>query len=985
MAIVVVNNKGNIEFWNKGAERLFGYTPAEVAGNSFSRFFSEEDREDVVNCFHAVSESNVQIGDSINFEYTGIRKSGTAFPVQVVCSNVFQKGNRQHLLILFNLSEQRRTNNALLKSETFFRLVYDHSEDIMILCREDTSIVWSNTVWYRSMGYKPGEQKTLFDRVHAGDAGRVSQAWSSMLQGKRRFNNVVYRYTCADGSYAYLESSVQSLPEQAYYYVRSHIITERTRLEQTVALRTRYLELTLTVNKLLGDVADPEEVARRIQQKMEFAGTFLLLGSHTPAGEEAKLALFESYKAPKVIGTGTLERWVSELEEQKKLQKFLSRVAESKGNLLLAPLYSAPNQLLGILFLAKESDRDFSSEEVGMIQILTNTMTLEIERQHYMEELKLRADLDKGRADFSDRLLLCRTESEVYDLILDFFEKSYGIRNGMILVKRDGKFVFAKIRWKRKKNEKDYASLISRISFLPADSRNPLTTFFHDINEKIAYVEGLSQVFEDIRFAESASELKSVLSTIETRTPLVHGERISAVKIPEVGLLCGIESGDRIRIDPQSRELVVNTVSAIIKEIRLEATREKIRKRNEIFHTLDMDLYKLPMGHITEKLDTITAQLSRFINADKILIFMPDPEIPDQLSVVSSHGRLQKAQLEHIQDAAQHVYGTGEEISIPPSEESRAETDTEAHFGGQKKLGELYRAFLCAPIKGDFRRQREILGILAISAADTITTEDKYMVYDFVNLLSGQIKDELLYQRERELATKDELTGLNNRRYFLGRAEELFKISKRYGKKFSVVMMDIDFFKDVNDTYGHEAGDRVLQALADVFRGLIREVDVLGRYGGEEFILLLPETGMNGAVKIAERIRKTVEKLEVPFEDKRIRFTISCGVASFGENSRYLQGVGYQVLLEGGAIRILVNGKKAGALKLKLTDLEEAQRLTSSLKSLFSREPDADEKRNHIKELLKKLESLDGLISIADGRLYKSKVMGRNQVTHGPW
>jgi diguanylate cyclase (GGDEF)-like protein len=398
-----------------------------------------------------------------------------------------------------------------------------------------------------------------------------------------------------------------------------------------------------------------------------------------------------------------------------------------------------------------------------------------------------------------------------------------------------------------------------------------------------------------------------------------------------------------------------------------------------------MDLYKIPMGHITEKLDAITAQLSRFINADKILIFMPDPDRPDRLSVVSSHGRLQKAQLDHTKAAAQHIYETGEEISIPRGEESAAESAADAHFEGQRELEEFYNAFLCAPIKGDFRRQREVLGVMAISAADVITAEDRYMIYDFVNLLSGQIKDELLYQRERELATKDELTGLNNRRYFLGRADELFKISKRYGKKFSIVMMDIDFFKDVNDTYGHEAGDRVLQALADVFRGLIREVDVLGRYGGEEFILLLPETDMNGASKIAERIRKTVEGLEVPFEGERIRFTISCGVASFGENSRYLQGVGYQVILNGGSIQILVDGVRLGTLKLKTADLKIEKRLTSSLKSLFKKDPDAEEKRNHIRELLKKLDSLDGLISIADGRLYKSKVMGRNQVTHGPW
>jgi len=991
LAIAVVNEIGNIEFWNRGAERLFGYSPKEVEGKAFSWFFSEDDREKVPDCFQTVSETDIQITESRNFEYTGVKKDKTAFPVQVVCNNVFQKGTRQHLLILFDLSDQRRTDSALLKSETFFRLVYDHSEDIMILCRQDKSIVWSNTVWYRGMGYGPGEQQTLFDRIHEDDAARVARAWSGMLRGKRRFNNVVYRYRCADGSYAYLETSVQNLPEQAYFYVRSHIITERTRLEETVALRTKYLELTLAVTALLADLADPREVAQRIQQKMDFSGTFLMLFSRKSGGEAQLPALFKKHKKPKIVTLRTLRRWISELDEKEPLRRFIGTIAESKlgGRVLVAPLHGARNEPLGNLLLAKRADQDFSSEEVGMIQILTNTMCLEIERQHYMEELKLRADLDKGRANFSDHLLICRTEEEVYELTLDFFDKSYGIKNGMILVRRDGKFVFTKIRWKKKKGERDYTSLMRKIAFLASDSSNPLVAFFHDAKAKMEYVECMGQVFEDVRFAESHSELRKFLKRIEDQIPLKRGERIAAVKIPEIGLLCGTETGDRIKIDPRSRDLVVNTVSAIIKEIRLEKTREKIRRRNEIFHTLDMDLYKIPMGNIIRKLHTISSQLARFINADKIMIFMPDSENEYQLSVVSSRGRLRKAQIEVTQNAAQHVYETGDEICVPAPDalSSGSIVHREAKFDkeARRKIEKLYDTFLCAPIRGDFRRKREILGVIAISVADMISAEDSYMIYDFINLLSGQIKDELVYERERELATKDELTGLNNRRYFLGRAEEVFKISKRYGKKFSIVMIDIDFFKDVNDTYGHEAGDRVLQALADVFRGLIREVDVLGRYGGEEFILLLPETDMRGAVNIAERIRKTVQRLEVPFEGKRIRFTVSCGVASYGENSRYLQGTAYQVLLEGGCIRLYIDDQRTSLLKLKVPELEDEKRLGLSLRSLFKKDPDAEEKQNHVKELLKKLVSLDGLISVADGRLYKSKVMGRNRVTHGPW
>lgn len=134
--------------------------------------------------------------------------------------------------------------------------------------------------------------------------------------------------------------------------------------------------------------------------------------------------------------------------------------------------------------------------------------------------------------------------------------------------------------------------------------------------------------------------------------------------------------------------------------------------------------------------------------------------------------------------------------------------------------------------------------------------------------------------RAREMASTDELTGLNNRRAFFELGEQSFRQARRSGRSMAVIMLDIDHFKRINDTHGHQVGDRVLQALADTLRPLLREADILGRLGGEEFAVILSDTGLGPATAIAERLRRVIEAMAVEQEPEPIRFTASFGVAA---------------------------------------------------------------------------------------------------------
>ena len=136
-----------------------------------------------------------------------------------------------------------------------------------------------------------------------------------------------------------------------------------------------------------------------------------------------------------------------------------------------------------------------------------------------------------------------------------------------------------------------------------------------------------------------------------------------------------------------------------------------------------------------------------------------------------------------------------------------------------------------------------------------------------------------MFEHEQVLARTDGLTQLYNRRYFFELATREFVSSKRYQRSLTVILFDIDGFKTANDTFGHALGDEILAKISQVARLQIREVDILARYGGDEFTILLPETNSEQAFITAERIRKSVAEAHIEVGTASISVSLSLGVA----------------------------------------------------------------------------------------------------------
>lgn len=191
-----------------------------------------------------------------------------------------------------------------------------------------------------------------------------------------------------------------------------------------------------------------------------------------------------------------------------------------------------------------------------------------------------------------------------------------------------------------------------------------------------------------------------------------------------------------------------------------------------------------------------------------------------------------------------------------------------------------------------------VVTLVALGSANLFEAFDHMVLHPFVEIIPsvwisvisaavivawfemfGRVSVEraLFEHRLKRIATVDTLTGIFNRRACLERGRAMVIAAKRFGRPLTVMMIDIDHFKDVNDRHGHKAGDDVLKLFVSAVKACLRQVDVFGRLGGEEFAVLMPETAEQGAIIAAERIRKAVEKARFDLGGQTLSITASIG------------------------------------------------------------------------------------------------------------
>lgn len=238
----------------------------------------------------------------------------------------------------------------------------------------------------------------------------------------------------------------------------------------------------------------------------------------------------------------------------------------------------------------------------------------------------------------------------------------------------------------------------------------------------------------------------------------------------------------------------------------------------------------------------------------------------DSLSIVARHG---------------HLAALNEDALLGASGFGHAATDggRTVGQGGDRQCAWPQSAVLTASLTaGD--RLEGIIFVANDPAGSPFGVEDEQLLHLFAQQAASAVQNARLFEEVRHLARTDPLTGLYNRRYFFELARRELERTRRAQGSLAVVMLDLDHFKQVNDCFGHQAGDQTLQAVAGLLHENLRTTDVSARFGGEELVVLLPDTEGAGAAAVAERLRRAVARLVLATDGGPLSLTASFGVAA---------------------------------------------------------------------------------------------------------
>lgn len=310
---------------------------------------------------------------------------------------------------------------------------------------------------------------------------------------------------------------------------------------------------------------------------------------------------------------------------------------------------------------------------------------------------------------------------------------------------------------------------------------------------------------------------------------------------------------------------------------------------------------------IDRLLHMIIEETTSVMDAERSSLFLIDEEKNEMWAKIAQGAGVVEIRFPVGVGIAGAVGKTGETMNIPD-----AYADPRFNPEFDKKTGFHTRSILCVPMRnmqgriigaiqvlnkktGKFLEEDELLlSALSSQAAVAIENADLYQRLNALNLSLEQkvsertaeltAANEALRRLNKELeevSITDALTHVYNRRYFMERLRQELKRVGRYGPPASLLMIDIDHFKRVNDTWGHQAGDTVLSGVASLIKSSLRETDIFARYGGEEFGLIATATNADGAAVLGERIRGLVERSEFVHEEKSLRVTVSIGIATW--------------------------------------------------------------------------------------------------------
>jgi len=329
----------------------------------------------------------------------------------------------------------------------------------------------------------------------------------------------------------------------------------------------------------------------------------------------------------------------------------------------------------------------------------------------------------------------------------------------------------------------------------------------------------------------------------------------------------------------QLLSIFANQVAIAIANAELhESSANRLTALNALFETAG---FLSASSDAHEIMDVVVNQVSKLFPCNLTYIMLENPST-HELEVVVSRGFSERFK---EQEVKRHFIPLRKCWALKKGTHFVVEDDAHDFTCSEIIKEGPARSYACAPLSAGGKT----FGVMHMSSDEPhrFTAEDIDLFTTLANQVAISIERAQLFQKVEQLAITDPLTELYNYRYFRERLNESLRRAKRYERPLSLLMMDLDHFKQHNDTFGHPSGDGVLRKVADVLRDVLREVDFPARYGGEEFAVILHDTDKSGAQAVAEKIRTTIEKTAFFGDNSNpvVHRTVSVGVCTFPDDA----------------------------------------------------------------------------------------------------
>lgn len=346
---------------------------------------------------------------------------------------------------------------------------------------------------------------------------------------------------------------------------------------------------------------------------------------------------------------------------------------------------------------------------------------------------------------------------------------------------------------------------------------------------------------------------------------------IQLERITSIPLLEDIESLKELALSSVRKPKDAEAIESAFDSVMVKT--KSWLERNAVLHHINLLLSRASI--VDDLLRQILPVVAGVFNAERGFVLMHNAEKKKFVPAATYRYEIESGesvvnpQAVYSQTVARRCFEQNEVIAVD-------DIDKNSEFKKAKSIGSYQiKSVLAIPLSYSHE-------VLAVIYLDSQSLSAKFLQHeDFIKPLQAHLGTAVRHAIHYSQAITDDLTGIFTRRYFEGRIKQAMEHSKRHGSRCSLILLDIDHFKKLNDTYGHNYGDKVLIKVAEVLTESARKSDVVGRLGGEEFVLFLAESNLDGAMNIAERIREKIEALKFKHKESIISITASLGVAEY--------------------------------------------------------------------------------------------------------